>query len=920
MSSGDLSDVYLAVTSSDMDSARALKLFLPEVAGDPVFRRWLLESRELACRVSDPAIVGVIEIAERDHYLYSVREMIFGSSLAALIRKGPVEIEVATGVIDRVARALRTLLDSSIPPLRALTPRHVMITDEGGVRLLGHELAVARAALVPGPGTMAYTAPEALAHKEVAESASVFALGTVLFEALTAKSAFPRDGLDRTRNAVERGELSDLRIAESRPELRALVLSMLALDPGSRPRLDDVQASLSVMASEDLPAQLRHALTTSLSLERQAQQRIIEAAIARAKRAKLRASALPPKPPSAPTAIPRVVVADDVTQPGLRLDADTLARISAARVGATGDLEHQIVRRSDAASSPSDAPPSGAKPAAEGSMRKLGRYELFSEIGVGRDTVVYLGRDPHINRKVAVKVLDTRVHADETRLALFQREARLWSRVRHHRLPVLLDAGRDGPLFFLAFTHLEGEPLSKHLEPERRLTSQRARLVLNDLAEALEHLHELGIAHGDLRTSNVIIGAHGHAFLLDLSLAESSAEPQHPDRANNVSANAPETVTRGAYSRRSDQFSLGVIVYRLLVGEAPFLASGKANARLALKEHQPRPPATRRSDVDPQLSAIVMRLLEKEAARRYRNVGELLTELRREQAHETSEREDASETQGFVDALTEMLERATAVGPAEIAESTRPAVLAREVARRLRTGPIVERRASVAAALVQLAERVASDDAERTVLASIAPPAVRNVLIEVMRALEGDPQPLPLPAEIAFVAVRYARALRPNGEQRRASPRTAVVELRSDAVAGRVGADVVEALVDHLREVISALDVPDREPPPRRILLMGESPLTPELEERLRIAGYVLGRSRDGSEVLRSNRFDAVIVDGATGLALLPRLRADSADTVLIVTNAGVERPKSIEGPSEVFEAIPLPETLLGALSRLLDR
>ncbi|MBI4818180.1 MAG: protein kinase [Deltaproteobacteria bacterium] len=917
MSSGDLSDVYFAVVEGS-DPARALKLFLPEVSKDLVFRRWLLESGPASCAVSDPGVATVLEVDVFENALYSVREIVPGSALSLAIRKGALDPSLAAGIVAQVAGTLRRIQSQGISPLRSLTPRHVMLSDEGTVKLLGHELAIARAALAPGPGSLPYTAPEALTRKDVAEPATVFSLGTILFETVTGRSAFPKESVELTRSAIERGELSDAKLVDTPPEVRALILSMLAHDPSTRPNLEEVEAALSPVSKPQLEAAIRDLLRSTLTLERQAQQRIFEAALSRARRAKIRASALPPKPPSSPPPRPKVVP-EEVTQPDLKLDADTLAKITNTRVGAK-DVEQQIVRGPESTISPASRPITNEPTSddADRTVRKLGRYELFSEIAAGRDTVVFLGRDPHINRKVAVKALDTRLHGDEARLALFQREARLWSRVRHHRLPTLLDAGRDGPLFFLVFTFIEAEPLTRYLEPERRLSSARGAIVLRDLAEALDHLHSVGIAHGDIRTSNVLIGAEGRAFLVDLSLGEASSEPAHPDRANNVSANAPETVTAGTYSRRSDQFALGALTYRLLVGEPPFLASGKANARLALKDHYPRPPDARRSDVDPNLSTIVMRLLEKDPARRFASASELISALSTT-ASGDADRDDPREAQGYVDTLIEIIERAQSFARVNLPESARPAILARFVAHRLHAGSTVERRASVAASLVDLADRLTNEPNDQTSITSLAPVSVRNVLLEVMRALAGDTQPLSLPAEIAFVVTRYSRVLRASMDE--SSPRAAILELRADANSGRIGGDVVEALVDHLKDVISTLDLPDRQPPPRRLLLVGDSPLTPELEERLRVAGYVLGRARDRGERVVASRFDAVIVDGSTRLDLVHRLRDDgNRDFVVIITNSGPTQPVALEGRAEIFEGVPLPETLMGALSRLLER
>src|SRR5262249_45082331 len=142
-------------------------------------------------------------------------------------------------------------------------------------------------------------------------------------------------------------------------------------------------------------------------------------------------------------------------------------------------------------------------------------------------------------------------------ISLFKREARIAGRLTHPSIPRVLDAGRDAGTFFIAFESIEGQPLHEILDRGEKLSSERIRMLILDIAAALDHVHDEGVVHADLRASNVLVAEDGRAFLADFSMAQELGGPDHPLLAANVHTASPEYLAGFGYGPRSDQFALG---------------------------------------------------------------------------------------------------------------------------------------------------------------------------------------------------------------------------------------------------------------------------------------------------------------------------------------------------------------------------
>jgi serine/threonine-protein kinase len=272
--------------------------------------------------------------------------------------------------------------------------------------------------------------------------------------------------------------------------------------------------------------------------------------------------------------------------------------------------------------------PTGAPPA------MLGRYKVLKELGRGAMGVVYLGKDPTIQRFVAIKTMRLDQIDDQDKLqeskARFFREAESAGRLSHPNIVTIYDAGEQDELGYIAMEVLEGNSLKQWSRQPNLMPVADVVQVLTTVAEALEHAHQQGVVHRDIKPANIMLTKDRLVKVMDFGIAKmaSSSKTQTDMVLGTPTYMSPEQIAGKKVDGRSDIFSLGVVLFELLTGRPPFTADNLSALLFAIA-HQPHPPLSSvRKDLPPMFQEVLDRALQKELPQRYRRAGEFAQDLR----------------------------------------------------------------------------------------------------------------------------------------------------------------------------------------------------------------------------------------------------------------------------------------------------
>ena len=266
---------------------------------------------------------------------------------------------------------------------------------------------------------------------------------------------------------------------------------------------------------------------------------------------------------------------------------------------------------------------------------QLGRYVIEREIGRGAMAVVYQGRDPKINRVVAVKAIPLTREFDEDQLAearlRFFREAETAGRLNHPGIVTVYDAGEDHDLAYIAMEYLNGEPLSEFTSSSTLLPASTVVELLARVADALAHAHRQNVVHRDIKPANIMFDAANDGLkITDFGIARltDSGTTKSGIVLGTPSFMSPEQLEGRNVQGSSDLFSLGVSLYQLLTAQLPFRADSMTGLMFRIA-NEPHPPIRAiRPDLPGLLEAIVTRSLQKRADDRFQSGTELATALR----------------------------------------------------------------------------------------------------------------------------------------------------------------------------------------------------------------------------------------------------------------------------------------------------
>ena len=214
---------------------------------------------------------------------------------------------------------------------------------------------------------------------------------------------------------------------------------------------------------------------------------------------------------------------------------------------------------------------------AEPIITQLGRYKILAELGRGAMGVVYRGEDPLLSREVAIKTIIMSADMQERSEfeARFYQEAKAAGSLNHHNLITIYDIGREGDTAYMAMELLDGVDL-RELMMRGRIALPLALEIAAQVADGLFYAHERGVVHRDIKPANVMILRGRHAKIMDFGIARlriSEVQTQAGTMLGSPKYMSPEQITGLRADHRSDIFSLGIIIYELVSGAAPFSAA-----------------------------------------------------------------------------------------------------------------------------------------------------------------------------------------------------------------------------------------------------------------------------------------------------------------------------------------------------------
>jgi tetratricopeptide (TPR) repeat protein/predicted Ser/Thr protein kinase len=271
--------------------------------------------------------------------------------------------------------------------------------------------------------------------------------------------------------------------------------------------------------------------------------------------------------------------------------------------------------------------------------RNLGAYELARRLGAGGMGVVWLARDPRLEREVALKVLPEELRDDPQRRQRFLREARAVAKLAHPNITAIHEIGEADGRDFIAFEYVEGTTLDELVRARPRTLAELVDLAL-PLADALGYAHERGVIHRDLKATNVMVSPRGHPKLLDFGLAKILREDdREAERGATLTqegaifgtphAMSPEQALGRPVDARSDVFSFGSLLYELAAGRAAFGGATPMEILDAVIHAEPPDLAGVRADLPSGFAAVVAKAMRKDPLERYQRMADLAAELRR---------------------------------------------------------------------------------------------------------------------------------------------------------------------------------------------------------------------------------------------------------------------------------------------------
>ncbi|MFC1516377.1 protein kinase [Thermodesulfobacteriota bacterium] len=312
-------------------------------------------------------------------------------------------------------------------------------------------------------------------------------------------------------------------------------------------------------------------------------------------------------------------------------------------------------------------------------LKTIGRYKIISKLGQGAFGIVYLGMDPYIKRNVAIKI--SQPTSDEAR-ELFFKEAQSAGRLNHPGMVAIHDVGIEDKFCYITMEYLEGETLRKYTRSHNLLPMGKILDYMADIANALDYAHKQGIVHRDIKPANIMLLKSGMVKITDFGTAKivDLSQTQTGVLQGTPYYMSPEQSSGEKVDKRSDIFSVGVMLFQLLTGKLPFHGATPWLLRNEIL-NQPHPdPREYNPDIIEPIIAVIDKSLEKDRKRRYQKASHMMAHMKEAARilEETAASEKTPEDEESIPTATIEVIKSMSLKPGERFEFSGDATIGRD--------------------------------------------------------------------------------------------------------------------------------------------------------------------------------------------------------------------------------------------------